>query len=131
MRKLNLGAGPHWRREGWATTDHKTKKPSVAWRLNDDNESYDVVFSSHMFEHIPHFKVDDVLAECNRVLKTGGVIRLVLPNLEVFADAYVSSDHDRYKKFLQEDTTIRTDLGLGGMFMNFVVSPGSTPTTLA
>jgi len=125
---LNLGAGPFWRRPGWTTSDHKKQwwsRPDTAWRLTPSDGVFDYVFSSHMLEHIPHFKIDAVLKECNRVLKMGGTIRLVCPNLEVFAKAYVARDADMFAKVFDEDPTIRQDLGFGGKLMNFLISPGA------
>jgi hypothetical protein len=125
---LNLGAGPLWRRPGWKTIDHKHnwwRRGDTAWRLSFPAHSFDWVFSSHMLEHIPHFKIDAVLKECNRVLRQGGKIRLVCPNLEVFARAYVARDSDVFDKVCNEDPTIRQDLGFGGKLMNFMISPGA------
>jgi hypothetical protein len=78
-----------------------------------------------MIEHIPHFKIDEVLSECNRVLRPGGGLRLVCPDLEAFARAYVAGDRPLFDRFVEEDPTIRRDLGLGGMLVNFIVSPGT------
>lgn len=128
MSGLNLGAGPFWRRPGWTTSDHKKRwwgQSDTAWRLASRGETFDYVFSSHMLEHIPHFKIDAVFKECNRVLKMGGAIRLVCPNLEVFAKAYVNRDADIFAKVCDEDPSIRQDLGPGGKLMNFLVSPGA------
>ena len=52
------------------------------------------------------------------------VIRILVPNLEKIAKAYVKKDKKFFKKALDEDHSIRTDLGYGGMLMNFIVSPG-------
>lgn len=125
LRGLNLGSGPDWRRPGWETTDHKANRSSTAWRIESADETFDLVFSSHMIEHIPHFKIDEVLSECNRVLRPGGGLRLVCPDLEAFARAYVAGDQSLFDRFVREDPTIRRDLGLGGMLMNFIVSPGA------
>lgn len=125
MRCLNVGSGTAWMREGWDTTDHKARRDATAWRIDAKDGSYDLVFSSHMIEHVPHYKIDDVLAECNRVLRIDGGIRLVCPNLAAVARAYVSGDTGAFALFVTEDTSIRRDLGLGGMLMNFIVSPGA------
>ncbi|HEY2010088.1 MAG TPA: methyltransferase domain-containing protein [Rhizomicrobium sp.] len=114
---LNLSADPFWQRPGWTTSDHKKHwwgRPDTAWRLASLDAAFEYVFTSHMLEHIPHFKIDAVLKECNRVLKMGGVIRLVCPNLEVFAKAYVGRDADMFAKICDEDPTTRQDLGFGG-----------------
>jgi len=127
-KKLNVGAGPSWRRAGWATTDHKKslfKGGSSAWRLDYPDECFELLFSSHMLEHIPHFMIDAVLHQFNRVLKPGGGVRLLCPDLEVIARAYVGKDEVLRERLLAEDPTIRTDLGFGGSLTNFIVSGGS------
>jgi hypothetical protein len=125
---LNLGAGPFWRRPGWKTIDHKKswwRRADTAWRLSFTDASFDWLFSSHMLEHIPHFKIDAVLKECNRVLKPGGTIRLLCPNLEVFAQAYLAKDSEMFDRLCHEDPSVRQDLGHGGKLMNFLISPGA------
>lgn len=124
---LNVGAGPSWRREGWTTSDHKKGlfKGGSAWNLRYPDAHFDLLFSSHMLEHIPHFKIDAMLSEFNRVLKTGGGIRLLCPDLAVIARAYVQNDQALRDALLAEDPTIRTDLGFGGSLVNFIVSGGT------
>lgn len=46
-----------------------------------ENETFDIVFSSHTLEHFGWTSVDRVLKEWTRVLKIGGELRLVVPNL--------------------------------------------------
>jgi SAM-dependent methyltransferase len=62
----------------------------------------DIVYSSHMFEHLSPGAAIMFLAEAHRVLRTGGVLRLVVPDLSRLvstyqetadADAFVSSLH--------------------------------------
>ena len=78
-----------------------------------------------MVEHIPHSKIDEVLFECNRCLKSDGLLRLVCPDLEIVANAYTNKDIALMERFIVEDPTIRKDLGIGGSFMNFLISNGS------
>jgi CMP-N-acetylneuraminic acid synthetase len=51
-----------------------------------------VVFISHVIEHISHLKIQKILAEINRVLKKDGVLRILVPDMEKFAKAYVEND---------------------------------------
>ncbi|HJR88675.1 MAG TPA: methyltransferase domain-containing protein [Aeromicrobium sp.] len=51
--------------------------------------SVDVVYHSHVFEHIDRDAVDGFLAEIHRVLKPGGVQRIVVPDLERLVRAYL------------------------------------------
>lgn len=53
--------------------------------------SFDVVYHSHVFEHIPREAGPSFLAECFRVLKPGGVIRVVVPDLEALIARYSSA----------------------------------------
>ncbi len=128
--KLNLGASPIWEKEGWHILDHKITA-SEGYRIAGDavamdlpDESCDVVFCSHVFEHIPHIRLPLLLSEINRVLKVGGVLRILTPDLKRVAKAYVSEDMDFFREAKEEDPSLRTDLGFGGMLMNFIVSPG-------
>ncbi len=57
-------------------------------------------------------------------MKKGATIRILIPNLYDIAKAYVNNDSKFFKRAIDEDHSIRKDLGLGGMFMNFIVSPG-------
>lgn len=134
--KLNLGASPIWTKTGWHTLDHKLKESTNttiagnATHIDLPDESCEIVFCSHVFEHIPHTQLPIVLAEINRVLSPGGVLRLLTPDLAVIAKAYVEQDEEYFRKLLEEDESIRTDLGFGGMFMNFLVSPGQDTVLL-
>lgn len=49
------------------------------------NETFDMVFSSHTLEHFGWVNVDKVLKEWTRILKVGGELRIVVPNLRAIA----------------------------------------------
>jgi len=128
--KLNVGASPIWNKDGWLILDHKASRNSDRYIRGDaaeidlPDESCSVLFCSHMLEHVPHYKIQRTLLEFSRVLKPGGVLRLLVPDLERIAKAYVEKDEAFFDKALEEDKNIRQDLGIGGKFMNFVISPG-------
>lgn len=124
---LNLGAGPHWHKAGWETLDHKSGfwDTTTAWDTGLPAGRYDWIFTSHMLEHIPHYRVDQLLKEMNRLLKPGGRVRILTPDLETIARMYVNRDEQLLARLRGEDETIRHDLGWGGAFVNYVVSPGN------
>lgn len=62
------------------------------------NETFDILHSSHTLEHFGWTGVDKVIKEWTRVLKVGGELRIVVPNLRDVA------------KRLLDDTLIPTDL---------------------
>lgn len=128
--RLNLGASPIWFKEEWYIVDHKIKKSTGKTIAGDaaniglPDESCSIVFCSHVFEHIPHYRLPVIISEINRILEPGGIFRILTPDLELLCRKYVEKDIDFFEKARLEDESIRIDLGLGGMLMNFIVSPG-------
>ena len=128
--KLNVGPSPVWKKNGWVTLDHKLSRVDQKAIVGDadniplENSTCETVFCSHVIEHIPNYKFEKVLLEFNRVLKKDGIVRILSPDLFLLAKAYVEKDETFYKKLLEEDENLRTDLGHGGTFMNCIVSPG-------
>ena len=55
------------------------------------DQSVDGVYHSHLLEHLDREAVPTFLAEVKRVLKPGGVHRIVVPDLERDARAYLAS----------------------------------------
>jgi SAM-dependent methyltransferase len=55
------------------------------------NGSVGVVYSSHMLEHLVRADATRFLAECGRVLRHDGLLRLALPDLRRMAEHYVAS----------------------------------------
>lgn len=125
-----MGAGPIWSAVNWITFDLKIKNSTsnaIAGNGLDidlPDESCEIVFCSHVFEHIPHIHLPLVLAEINRILKPDGVLRILTPDLAKIAKAYVEKDDNFFRMAKEEDESLREDLGYGGMMMNFIISPG-------
>jgi SAM-dependent methyltransferase len=67
----------------------------ISWNLKHgipfEPETFDVVYHSHVLEHIDREHVGDFLRECFRVSKIGGILRVVVPDLEKWARAYLRS----------------------------------------
>lgn len=53
--------------------------------------SADAVYSSHLVEHLPPDSLPRFLAEHRRVLKPGGIVRIVVPDLELAARQYLEA----------------------------------------
>jgi len=49
------------------------------------------IFTEHCLEHLPFEAVPFVLKECLRVMMPGGLIRVIVPDLEIYVRALVSS----------------------------------------
>jgi len=126
--KLNLGSA-NWSKEGWTSFDHDFLRPfrlpDQAWELPYDDGVFDTVFSSHMIEHISHFRIEQTLAEINRVMSKGGVLRLLTPDLEVLCRAYVERDLAKLERCSREaGSSIHDDLGPAQTLLGFLYSPG-------
>ncbi len=59
-------------------------------RLPFGDESVDAVFSSHALEHFPRFVGRQILGEVHRVLRPGGVVRIVVPDIQSLARRYLA-----------------------------------------
>jgi predicted SAM-dependent methyltransferase len=55
------------------------------------NGYLDACYSSHVLEHLTQEQAKSLLNECIRVLKSNGIIRLVVPDLEAIARNYLST----------------------------------------
>jgi SAM-dependent methyltransferase len=53
----------------------------AAHRIPHEAATVDVIYSSHMIEHLDRAEAAGFLAECRRVLKPGGMLRLAAPDL--------------------------------------------------
>lgn len=53
--------------------------------------SFDVVYHSHLLEHLDRDVAPKFLAEAHRVLKPGGIHRIVVPDYELACRAYLAS----------------------------------------
>ena len=94
-RYLNIGCGHH-RHPDWVNVDmydsgggiivHDLRTP-----LPFADGTFEVVYHSHALEHFDREQGERLLRECRRVLAPGGVLRVVVPDLEQIARAYLAA----------------------------------------
>jgi predicted SAM-dependent methyltransferase len=60
-------------------------------RLPFSTDSFDAVYSSHVLEHLYEPEAYGLLSECVRILKPGGVLRIVVPDLQAMVRLYQES----------------------------------------
>ncbi|MGE0315516.1 MAG: methyltransferase domain-containing protein [Lautropia sp.] len=88
--RLHLGCGEHLL-QGWLNADFFPTAPDVIHidatrRFPLPDASVDRIFSEHMIEHLSYVDGLTMLAECRRVLKPGGRIRVSTPDLLALLD---------------------------------------------
>lgn len=69
---------------------HGVRHANAIARIPHEAGSVDAIYSSHMIEHLDRREARGFLAECRRVLKPGGVLRIVVPDLRITVDDYVA-----------------------------------------
>lgn len=84
MTRINFGAGG-CRVEGWRNTDACYPEGSpdridCTQSLPLETGSVDMVFSEMMLEHITPQQAWNFLCEAHRILKPGGLVRIVIPD---------------------------------------------------
>ncbi|MDD4869467.1 MAG: methyltransferase domain-containing protein [Kiritimatiellae bacterium] len=73
-----------------------------------EDNSVDYIYTSHFLEHLYRHEVFALLKECHRVLKTSGLIRIVLPDLDRIIDAYVKSNIRAFSEIFPDDVVAPT-----------------------
>jgi len=94
-KRLNLGCGGRFHPE-WINIDfHSSGGGVIAHDLTRGipfpDASFEVVYHSHVLEHFSKSKAPHFIGECVRVLKPGGVLRVVVPDLEQIVRLYVDA----------------------------------------
>ena len=138
MQYLNLGCGNRYHPD-WINIDIVPQGVGViAHDLSQGiplpNDVCDVVYHSHVLEHIRQSDALPFIEECYRVLKPGGILRIAVPDLEKICRVYLkkldaalngdaASVHD-YEWILLEmyDQTVREQSG-GGMRIYLAQNP--------
>lgn len=91
----------------------------AARRIPHDTASVDAIYTSHMVEHLDRLEARSFLAECRRVLRPGGVLRVAVPDLRNAAWRYLRlSDGDGFLRHLQFD--LDKPRGLSGRLRRFM-----------
>lgn len=93
MRLVNIGCGATFHAD-WINLDLQPASDQVTAHdirtgLPFPADSVDACYSSHVLEHLTPQQARLFLDECYRVLKPGGIARIVVPDLERIAKEYL------------------------------------------
>lgn len=100
--RLHLGPGAAWTKPDnhWIDVDIDPSRGDLVMDFQDfdgfplPDGSVDAIYGSHVFEHMSIWVTDRVFAECCRVLEKGGVLRVVLPDVEKSIREYVAGNRE-------------------------------------
>ncbi len=95
MKYLNLGCGDRFK-HSWVNVDFiSNHKNVIAHNLRNNipfaDQSFDVIYHSHILEHFPKSEAEAFIKECYRVLRPKGILRVVVPDLEQIARIYLQA----------------------------------------
>ncbi len=119
FKKYNLGCGPKiyenflnvgfWQQLEAGRIYKDLNGTSNTYMLNHDlrlgipaaDNTLDLVYHSHMLEHLTYQEGILFIKNCLRVLKPGGTMRVLVPDLELWINAYVNNNtffFDQYRR---------------------------------
>ncbi|HEX9647070.1 MAG TPA: methyltransferase domain-containing protein [Alphaproteobacteria bacterium] len=92
--KLHLGCGrrhiPGWHHVDLMAYRH-VDRVGPAERLDHiADDSVEIIYASHVLEHFGRYEVFDVVSEWYRVLRTGGILRVSVPDLSAICRRYLA-----------------------------------------
>jgi predicted SAM-dependent methyltransferase len=111
VRGLHIGCGAN-HLPGWLNTELSPRRDEIYLDATRPFPfpagAFEFVYSEHMIEHVPYAGALHMMRECRRVLRPGGVVRIVTPNLAFLTtllaaplppelDAYVEYSRVQYR----------------------------------
>lgn len=103
VRRLRLGSGRHLD-EGWLSADLVPLSFGVIYLdatkpFPFPDSSFDFILCEHMIEHVSLGDARALLSECRRVLRPGGVLRLITPDLDRLLQITAAPTQDEATRF--------------------------------
>ena len=117
MKKINIGCGPGKMANDWIhydsspslivekvirlfpfysnfKFDKKVKYLNITKKFPLKDESIDVILCSHVMEHLSYDDFYITLHNLYKVLRSDGLLRIIVPNLNFYIHSYLKSDED-------------------------------------
>lgn len=111
LKMVDIGGG-NFVRFGWKNLDYYSGHygyKSIFVDINHNlfgkkelpfkSNSVDLFYSSHTFEHIPNIYCQHIFNEIYRSLKNNGIVRITLPDFDLYYKSYGRNDKNFYRNF--------------------------------
>ena len=103
--RLELGAGNR-KCPGWTTVDNNGMcdiTMTLIDKLPFPDGSIEEIYASHVLEHFHHPELMFILSECRRALKSGGQIRIVVPDAALYIRDYIAKDYSHLSHYINDE----------------------------
>ncbi len=117
--RLNIGGATN-PLPGYIVVDHKTGQE--AYPLNYPEKSVDEIRASHVLEHFSYQQTDKILKDWVRALKTGGILKIAVPDFEWIARTYVQAEQ------IERDNQVILNGGLTAYSENLTFNYDTKPS---
>jgi predicted SAM-dependent methyltransferase len=119
--KINLGSG-HWKFDDWVNVDLDfASRPDVradlSARLPFRDACADFMHTEDFIDQLDLEHAAQFLRECHRILKPGGVIRVLTPDVEQLADLYLRHP-EQLKTLWREHVGVPLKFGTAAEILN-------------
>jgi SAM-dependent methyltransferase len=124
---VHVGCGGH-ELPGWINVDNYPAPLAInlSWGLPLPDRSARYVFLSHLLEHLFYpVQSGHLLAEVRRVLAPGGIVRIVVPDIEQYIKAYAADDEEFFAARRRHWTWLPPDMT---NLESFLAYAGAGPT---
>jgi SAM-dependent methyltransferase len=99
---LHIGPGPGWIKPNnhWIAVDCDPGRGDFICDFNHfsgfplPDNSVECIYASHVFEHVSIYNINFVFSECFRILKTDGVLRVIVPNVVRSIKEYLAGNKE-------------------------------------
>ncbi|OJJ25502.1 hypothetical protein BI308_11060 [Roseofilum reptotaenium AO1-A] len=66
--------------------------------INIPNSSCDLIYAAHVFEHLSYIDFSQALDNVYNYLKPGGIVRIIVPDLEKYIQTYIKNRSDNQRE---------------------------------
>jgi predicted SAM-dependent methyltransferase len=103
VKKMQIGCGSNYL-EGWLNTDlnynDKVAFLDAGANFPIESDTFDFIYSEHLFEHLKVEEQLNMLEESFRILKKGGLMRIATPSLDFLFNLYANSNTLENKRYV-------------------------------